>query len=311
MSNTDIDYESAVDSVKNTVTRPIRSSSLFYSIYYMSEIEGMDEASFDLHKLTNDMWDGFYYYGMMVLFREAASFTTQFHINGRKPSALDDQKVHSYLDDIIETGDPELAKEIYANSSRILSNVRRSRDQIRANLEWMEERHQALSNEERIVKTCRDLFDQKQRSEDMYEDEWERQDDREFTGWIEEFGGQLWRMIAQHILNRDDYTKVMWVDQSWAIQHNGGPWMDKFGHSDSEDAVVDDMSSKIMLSSRKTKGKYYDDVIFRDLLKRILDANAMEDIGKVLMWAINYESEVDANIGRYYRTNYNQKWEDG
>lgn len=63
--------------IATSIGQPIRGVSLFYALYYLVEIEGVQEAAFDFNHLRSEYYDAIGWYGVYTALTEFS------HVNSR------------------------------------------------------------------------------------------------------------------------------------------------------------------------------------------------------------------------------------
>jgi len=278
--------------------RPIRNSSLFYSLYYLSEIEGVEEASFDLFKLTNQLYDGFFAYGLHSITTEMDAIRNSFNIQGETVEQKTEREVVDYFEQNI-TNKNELAviramMEFY----RAPQTGKLTALEPWKSFAFIEQVAEKADDEIGWVSAAEEVYS-------LYDPEYYRAGPNDnynfstYSGWVGAYGGPGWEGVCNHILDRDELSKIAWVDHSWSVQHNGGDWIDKIQTDEKEFEVIAEEAVPEMFM----KGTERSDLRFEDMRRalndHLLDANLGGDMWTVFSYAEHYQDEVDINLTRY------------
>lgn len=202
------------DLIRRTIAMPVKSSSLYYSLYFLDEIMGVDEAAFDLSQMEDELYDGFFWYGIHTISREYSNASRRFIVKGQ---LWEDIEIRRRNDFILERLDEDLK-----DMSPFLADFSHPSFNVLTGFEGLDENFNVLSEPYRYIKAVRELLSIKTSNKLMDI----ARSDRETT-WTKGFGGSSWVSICDHLLNRRREMKRIWVDQSWAIEHNTAGWIDK------------------------------------------------------------------------------------
>lgn len=298
----------------NTVARPIRSSSLFYSVYYLSEIENMEDASFDLFKLTNSIDKGMYYYSIGSISKEISKAVDRLIIKGNTIKQGFSEDPQAPLSSIRRFVSSNVGPQYQNMANKILIDVanqefplgRRGFRGFRDQMMDVEDKYNALSEPDVYVNACRGIFGvkpAKSKREELL--------GTDITSWSSGFGGDGWTGVCDHFLNREELPKRAWVDISWSVQHNTGNWLNKISINNDEFQVVFDVNRGTVI--RRVNGGGFAEVnvdsteemrsgdVRRILTDDILDANAEGDMDRVFEYAVHYNDEVGVDLRRQRR----------
>lgn len=243
------EFEAAVDEMYATLSVPIRHASLFYSLYWLTEIEGEPAASFDFMQLRTRLYESFQLYGLYSVARELSNSDTHFRINEQQiqthrlvasggieadpdnsPAGRD--VVEAYVREQVDPADRDLAFELLWSSHRIPAQPQNATlDDIEGLLVDAEHTWNALSEPEAFLRVASELFALSSGSA------------HPANGWERAFGGPAWQGIAKHLLRADELTEVAWINQSWAIAHNNANWLDKLEVPTKERELVGEVYS--------------------------------------------------------------------
>lgn len=275
------DVEGAFNTMVDTIGQPVRSSSLFYTYYYLNEIEDVSEVAADLSRMEIKLHDGFYYYGIMSVFKEIvhAGAKTSVVIEGdeiaiRRARSRHKRKFWELIED--ETPrelDPQYIHELLTMKGEPIRMLSTNLTDIKQMLQYGDKNVGILGNPEKFIKSARFIFDGP-------------------LTWGDEFGGESWASICDVLLSRDEHTKTTWVDLCWSVEHNSGNWLNKIEPTDDEL----EMARKITgYDVSEVSDSGMDFVVQDELLEKVLDAKREGDFSEVFPIARRY----DSGLSRY------------
>jgi hypothetical protein len=290
--------ERMVRAAEETAGRPIRNASLFYSLYYLSEIEGVDEASYDLFQVTDHLYDGLYAYGLHTITLEMQHIGRWFEVNGEPFAEATEQQIVDHFEEAISDKNQLYAIRAAMRFFHMGADLIFSPKVPWKSFAFIQGDLELADNPIQWVETAKEMYgDYKEGRIKMSpgeEDQWPN-----YTGWVGGYGGPGWEAVAKHILRRQELTKIAWVDQSWSVQHNGGNWIDKIDMDPREYEVIADVASDGFFIGDNSA----DDLMFEDLLRalnnHLLDANLEGDMETVFRYAEHYQDEIDINLSRW------------
>lgn len=79
------DPRSVADVLFKSISKPIRGASLFYALYYLTEVEGVERAAFDFQRIRDEYHDAFWWYGIYSITREVRHIWSRYFIDGFLP----------------------------------------------------------------------------------------------------------------------------------------------------------------------------------------------------------------------------------
>lgn len=296
MKKTESELEITAIELHDTIGNPLREASSFYTAYYLSEIEGIKEAEFDLFQMKGKLYDVFGNYVIHSILKEMFNAKTSFYIHGRKLRKAARVEIRDYVDKTFPFG---IRKKIL----RILTIARDERpmiwrDDADSNVEtymtW-EESVSAFSEQREFLKAAEAIFNE---GGELSKDEIR---DQEESGWRRNFGGPSWGKIASHGLMKDELTKISWIDLSWSIQHNTGNWFNKIKMQNREKQLMHRNWDFVSEDKRPPSLHDISDAQARTFLEKILDKNMEGDMEFVFDWASLYDDALDINPRRYKR----------
>lgn len=229
--------------------RAAEHCSLFYILYYLVKFKDRGELLYYFNKETQILSDAFYYAGVFACGREACHIVDEcwfeitydwaynwadvtfeyanFRTDYIKDSIGTEDKFFCLLDgftDIESYEYPdvmdamvELVEETYdltKKEKKIIRGLtgvwflRDYEDTLLDTYYYLELFCNAFTEPKAFLDTCIYIFE-------------------EFN-WGSSFGGDPWAALAKIIRNKDEYTRAMFVDLCWDLEHNTGNWLNKF-----------------------------------------------------------------------------------
>lgn len=298
-------YKPAVDIIFSALENPVRSAVQWYNLYYLVEVEGVQDVRFEFEQLSADLWMAFYWYGVYSITREIAHVDDRYFIMGSSVGQLLDPEVNTEQGEasvrehafefLFPDGEPTVTADtmtmaewtmtLFENAESIRSIPRESTpDGIRRHFELADEHlglapntEAAREYAENVGLFFRESPDNRWDSSTMMADQ--------LTGWPQNFNGPAWFGVTEHLLRRRNLSRTAWVDQSWSIQHNSRNWLNKMQVEtafDFADAVLSDeppFANSLMI------------------LQRVLDA-AERDTELLLDMGEYFLPELDINLRR-------------
>ncbi len=301
----DVSIDHVVDLYWDLLSRPMATISLFYSLYFLVEIERVEEARFDFVNLRNRLEEGLMDYGVYSVLRELSHVFNQYEFSA-EVNGFDRKSVGSWLvrgrENLVKRhveNDVEGVQQVKILAKNLLLNSRFLSAARKRTAVATEDGHkeflftarnlvgpERFSNVELLLTTARALFENEE-------------------NWDPLFGGKSWGAVCTHLLRRDDLPKTAWVDQSFSVQHNTGAWLNKVEPelSDSEVAVEtfggELNGDRVTLPTGETEDLV--DAVWEFYVDRLLDAVQGGDIDTVLNVAENFSQNLSINIRRFRR----------
>lgn len=278
-----------VDTLYRTVAEPVKSSSLFYILYYADVVEEIPGVEFDLNRLVDDLYKGFLYYGVYTTTREAAHIRQRHDIGEMQIRNLMERQEDVVRAYVVQHSPPDLVDDVMdfiRDANRMGSAIasQPNRDQMKIILRRMQDFTLLGSNPERHMRVVESLLTDYPQKDTINKPG--------MDGWLPEFNGPAWGGIAEHIQRSDDTPKLAWVDQSWAIEHNTGNWLNKIQYTrDEKEALVESPNGYGYSSA-----EYVSNESVRTIVQRILNANRRGDMQTVLAAALDFNDEVEFRL---------------
>lgn len=289
------------NSTYNTACRPIRSTSLFYSLYYLTEIEGDDRAAYDLSRITNELHEGFYLYGLLTSFRESVNSGAMLFYEGYALADLTNEEKLEFLGRHVAPQYKEDLFKLMTNRHKAGGGIVDSVRDVMTYMARIERHFHGISEDERWIDNLEQFFSIGRNDLNM-----QAMVGAHETGWADIFGGDGWANVCSHLKRRKEYPKTMWVDQSFAIEHNAGNWFGKFNY-DSQDRqnCIDTLTKEEVQQTIGHKITSKEELMVGEVHQWLMDQNHDENMGPLFRLAANYSDEIEFDMARYARMNYN------
>lgn len=286
------DLSSQTASTYNVLGQPVSSGSLFYALYWLDEVRNETEAAFDFTQLRNDLWDGFQVYGLYSVVRELGVAFDHFWIDGEVMSSYHDRgafrEAETRITEQVSSGDSEYLASLVIDSAPL-----KREKQFRADGEAMfnllmtaEEQWSAISEPDRFLSAAEDIFSKPPQGGLRPE-----------FGWQDQYGGDAWGAICRHLLRAGDLPKTVWINQSWAIQHNNTIWLNKLQIPRQERSDVSEVFHRIYPGNHLV-GTLSNEEIFDTALRRLLDERKKGNMEPVFAYAWEFTDELEINLRR-------------
>lgn len=221
----------------SVISRPVRYASLFYTYYYLVEVENIRELRRDFEKIRDELYVAFYNYGVYNVGRELRFLAHGFAVKGDEH----DER-HITAEEWQEVG--KSREWINSRFDTMLKEARFSRREVAyAMLLFKENCDIMLTSEMKPGIT----FEKDYKSVEKYCQHLENTFatySRDITflsvseklflinNWVENCGGEPWAKICKTLLRRRTTKPTIFVDACWNIQHNTGVWLNKIGLRD-------------------------------------------------------------------------------
>lgn len=277
-----------VDLVWDTIGHPVRSAALFYSLYYLVEIEGFEPAAFDFKQLRERLSEGFYWYGILAITGEIGNLSSAYTLEGRHVGVILDGLVELDPEDLREHVRQQVgeeAVEVFEVAPELTTDgSRATNDQV---LQAAEARFGAVSDPEDYINLVHNVFRQTPSGDET---------PGLRTGWSSGYNGPAWVAICEHLLRRDELSDTAWVDQSWSIEHNNSGWIDKtdFAGDDGDQnfAIVEQLDLT-RFDDPRAQAPRSSEVVHA--VQRILDDAQEGDAEQLLEWLGYFGGDVGFN----------------
>lgn len=293
------------------VGRPVQYATLFYTTYYLTEIEGVGEARPDFIQLRDDLFVAFQDYGLYSVVHEISNVWTGFRLIDESPSMSDEGMVMDRLERMFLLADDEmddpftddernLVRDIFreAGGMRRVTSDRPNRATVIKVCNLANARWDAFDRPTRFLETCRKLFildDSEGEAGSL--DSGEREDHKiaEY-GWSRAYGGRAWGGICDHLLRAEEMEALptSWVDTAWAIQHNNANWLNKVWPAAEE---IDHLLFLTDFPEMQNPRSW----MYGVMLEQVLDWNQAggEEWANIYPLAVTYNPAVSFDLRRY------------
>lgn len=324
MSTTEpnIEVSERVNTMFETVAHPIRGSLLFYSLYYLAEVEGVAEAEFDFRQVRDAYLEGFWWYGIYAALSEVSNVNSRYLVEGRAVSQYNDRaEVRTRRNTeprMLKSKDMEPEIRRLAGRDRAKFEILRElfffaggldqatkgseydRPLVSSVMRRGESIADAVSHPIAFLEAVGSMF---HKTQTIYEVQGGGPSLAKTTthgqsGWLnDQWNGPGWAGIVDHLLRRDDLPATAWVDQSWSIQHNNNNWVDKIAFSGFDQRLA----REIAPFPDRGGTDFAKDRNVLKALDHVLDLAREGEISEVLDWAEEYGNEVEINLRRWRR----------
>ena len=206
------------------ISRPVRYASLFYTLYYLVEVENIRELRRDFEKIRDELWVAFYNYGVYSVSNELMWFTESFDVEQEGISGEASFTARAQSENILE-----LQEAFY---DEFLKQGLKSRD-IPRYLNYIETSFIAdylnTVGTDVDYKTVEEACDWLQDTFSIFTNNIILVD-AEKMFMLKGFrfgGGEPWSKIARTLLRRNKTKPTIFVDACWGMQHVTGSWLDR------------------------------------------------------------------------------------
>lgn len=282
------------------VGRRYRYASTYYVLYWLSEVKGYDAAEFDYAQLNDKLARGLYWYGVYAVTREALHFGNTVRVEGRGMDGSvgeiynmggGEDRALAALRNTVGRGassNPAVsaAVDLLSEDADVVKSQLPRGGAARVDLtkfwDTADTAFPVLSDTDSWLMGLSSLFN------DVLQGPPGRTTEPELW-WEDQYGGPMWGRATDHLLRMDDLSDAAWIDQTFAIEHNTGNWLDK-----------------VMLQAEQS-GKLQPVTTYRGtfpegrVMERILDAARDEEMDKLFSVAVQFEDELDVSLTRAAR----------
>lgn len=290
---------------------PIQSCAEFYGYYYLSEIEQKEELDFDLQQKTDQLYNGFYAYGVYAVLRELTNIPSQVVVNvnefkqvagrmgvmfashhidsdqaaiGRLANLiasppLRDRVVGTFIDENLQQNHDLGGTQLISTVDKIHSQTKKlnvadpDRQRIATILEKAEKDLNAKTKPQRLLLLASDIFDS--------------------FFWQPPFGGPSWIDVCDLLLARQDTAKKIWVDMAWATEHNTSAWVNKVPYNRAIDGYIESNIQRVPEYFDAERGMN-DSYQVSEVLETILDHKREGEFYK--FWPFVIDADRDLTI---------------
>lgn len=260
---------------------PIRSVSLYYTLYHLAEVEGREDWMFDWAQHRDRLRRGLLGYGAYAAARELRNLDGAFTYRTRPWEAWEWPSQLNALDRRLDEAgvDEDAAEDIialwdaYTHGALVLARGGDSPTPLvdaESDAVDLERYGRVFSHPEAFGAAAAPLFD------------WGQQADDPVTGWLPTYGGEAWGSIARWLSHHGEQPTTVWVDTGLALAHNQRHFLDKMAYDYREYDVA--------LAVTKMPGSPPRDATIRDVTQDLLDLGRQGNIRAHGEFALQYQS---------------------
>lgn len=277
------DVEDAVIDFYGVLSSSSGRASRFYSLYYLSEVEGMTKYGFDLMKESDLQKDVFYNYAIYACISELGNLGHHWKIglDSLRDIAFSSGVLEGQGEDSLGVGDigaadrvsMDIEKEINMKGPNGAKHIVRqlmlndapywtsplSRNSMVEMAEMAEEEYSAFTEGAKFLEAVKFIFGHDWAS--MYGDDRPGYIPSQITdediGWVSNYGGDGWENVPQTALMKHEMGDNAFVDLMWSVEHNNGNFTDKVPNTDSEEVgavrkyIMDELDEKNLVTTGK------------------------------------------------------------
>lgn len=248
----------------SVISRPVRYASLFYTYYYLVEVENIRELRRDFEKIRDELYVAFFNYGVYSVANELMWFTESFDVfqegirgedsfTARAQSENIEGLKEAFYDEFVKQGlkgrdIPRYLSYIEESfGTSYIDTVGKDIDYetVEGACIWLEDAFCIFSKPNVILSDAEKMF---------------------LLKGFRFGGGEPWSKIARTLLRRNKTKPTIFVDACWGMQHVTGSWLDRVERPGKE---------------------IYTDVF--DTLSTILKWKAEGEMPRVFRYALDYE----------------------
>lgn len=234
----------------SVISRPVRYASLFYTYYYLVEVENIRELRRDFEKIRDELYVAFYNYGVYSVVGEMMHLFDKF-------SVFDSESgdAWTYLEWLERGKDLKWVEgKLYINLINLGIPSRTVNAMVKVygyNLKDWIKRFKELGaipwhKEITLPLYYGDVEDTcLQFEKDFHcfsKPESYLEISKRFFGlpnWEETIAGEPWVKICKTLLRRNKTTPTIFVDACWNMQHDTGVWLRRVDISEEEFTIAD------------------------------------------------------------------------
>jgi hypothetical protein len=251
------DVEDAVEEFTQVFGRPVTHAAQYYTLYYLVEIEDVDEIGFELLQKTSTLRDAFYNYSVFATAKEASHIGDHFQYQGRSISDIlgnrkrpnfkmagrsrediekeqrEKKKMAQNFKDAVREKFPRKGANLlisFTKNPNTLPTGRTFMMEPIKTAKGLERRQSAFTSSERWLETMSTLFGAEWAPDNI------PQSDRDKYGWNFQYGGDAWARVCDTALLKEEMGKQAYVDLMWSVEHNNGNFVDKVEHDTAAEA---------------------------------------------------------------------------
>lgn len=210
----------------SVISRPVCYASLFYTYYYLVEVENIRELRRDFEKIRDELYVAFYNYGIYSVGTELMWATEAIRIPYKKRKG---DYTYAEARYILNSEHAEVYPEFYEEFKRQDVNPRDISRYMRYIQTSYDEHFNDTVGTDVDYETVEDICIWLQNKFSIFTNKTMLIDaERMFLlkNWT--FGGgEPWSKIARTLLRRNKTKPTVFVDACWGMQHVTGSWLDR------------------------------------------------------------------------------------
>ena len=210
----------------SVISQPVRYASLFYTYYYLVEVENIRELRRDFEKIRYELYVAFYNYGIYSVGLELMWATESILIPYKKRKEKYTYAEARYINNEEHT-------EVYPEFYKVFKNQGVNQRYIPRYMKYIQtsydEHFTDTVGTDTDYETVEDICKWLQDKFSIFTNK-TMLIDAEKMFLIKEwkFGGtESWSKIARTLLVRNMITHTIFVDACWGMQHVTGSWLDR------------------------------------------------------------------------------------
>jgi len=215
------------DQVMGVVGNILEAAAVWYSLLYLVQIEGRDDLRDTFNRVTANLSSAFIWYIVYTTHKELTNVSERYFIDGVKIAEVPPEQYENHIKrERRIRGIPE-PYQTAGGESLASAAIIHPPDAFA----WLKKHDLLRDGPEYACRNMAILFGGMARLPPTVDHEMDAAVEMDrydgLTGWFEAFNGDAWRAIADHGAEWQSPTEVVWVDQTFAVEHNNGNFLDK------------------------------------------------------------------------------------
>lgn len=270
----------AAESIESSLGQPISTASHFYTLYYLTQQEDVDELEFDFFKLKDSLADDFLNYATAVTAEElhyiSDNFEVKVSVNGKKeippikygniwrstsrlaekitPESRDRRKALAVREATKELMEREAESKLSEDAAEIVYQIAFDNP-----LEKEYGTYESLVGEmiRRAISNTGAFIDNEaflDAAQFLFGNEWLEAKGHPidgmdatlyFYGWERNFGGNAWANVAETAKYYYEMSDEAFIDLMFSVEHNNGNFLNKTESEYQEDIKNLEISDRV------------------------------------------------------------------